>query len=353
MTKAAALLTTTLFLAVSTRAQSLCEPFYVIGETNKGKVWEAAFQNCIDPQAPLIKTDENPQIRAQIISNRRIRRIISKQSKDSLARAEQFDNRGYTVSVDSADNTSYRLIYQNTFTDKGLLSEISYRNESLKADETPNSKGWIRSAEKFTYDSASHLILKREITSTNYRRIRCVRNRSVKTRRGFRLIPSLSVSSERAKYDAQGNIVKLNAGGGQSSYAFTYDSQNRLSTATDLIPYAVNVGTSVFAYNEQNLPTTITTTFRDKSYGFDLAKLEYDSSSRLLRYTMLQKGTTPYTSTTFEYSSSMLSSITIWISPRLFTTRKFYYNPSGLIRKIEYYNNDKLFSWTDYSYEFF
>jgi len=339
------------FYVASATGQSLCEPFYIIGQSNQDKVWKAIFHDCIDFQFPVIKVDENPLIRAQIVCKLKIKKIISKGSEDSLTKAEYFDKKGYTIFVDNANDTSNGLYYLNVFNENSLLSNIVYKSGySINSIRNEHSDT-LHTIDKFIYDDLNRLIEKKEITRDIIKDLRHDFSKEAKITYYRR--PHSSTFSETIKYDNKNNITALKTNEG-SKDVFTYDPENKIITATDLTPHLTNAETLHFYYNDKQLIDSILVSYREKSFEGYKIKFSYDAGNRLKNCVKYYPDGKIWNEIKFNYSNSLLIEINDCLnSLNVCSTRKFYYNTEGLIIKIEYFHNNKMTKWTEYSYEFF
>ena len=342
-----------IFYITGLRGQSLCEPFYVIGESNQDKVWMAIFQGCMDTIFPLVKSDNNPLVRAQIISRHKIIKIKIRDSQDAVTSVEYFDKRGYKVFESSQEDTLNGTYYLNIFSETNLLSKIIYKNHySITGARNVNSDT-LHTVLRFEYDAAGNLIEKREKRLEPLKYFRNIYDHMnlYKTKHYKR--PRVYTTTQTARYNARGNVTVRRTRGG-SYTEFTYDVQNRLLIATDKSRGVSNAETLHFFYKETKLIDSINVISRSKYVKDHKILLRYDDEDRVISYTKYYSDGTVWEAVVFRYQNGLLIGIEDCFPLTDYCSDKqFYYNTEGLLQKIEFFRSKVRTHQTDYSYEYF
>lgn len=338
-----------IFHSLFSTGQSLCEPFYIVDLSNKDKIWKAVFSECIEIKNSIIKTDDNPQIRANLIHQWKIKKIIRKEFSDSLPSIEYFNERGYPFFVDSYNDTSNGQFLNNYFNQSNLLTKIIYQNSYSISGIRQMNADTFHFIEEFKYDTLNRLKEKKGIQPIFVKKI--VRKNG-RCKYYYYRKPRFRTFIQYFNYDSNGNITELSTSS-KSKDIFYYDSNNKLIKASDLTPNLGNAETYNFQYNDNGQILSILVTSKDtsifKAYNI---KFEYGSDNDLVDYTEYYPDGKLWTNTKYKYSEGKLSEI--YNSPfSLSSSKKIYYNDIGLIKKIEYYSEKTLTRWTDYLYEYY
>jgi len=335
----------------SAKGQTLCAPFYAIGLTNKDKVWQVIFEGCMDVQSPIIIDDENPLLRAQVVSRLGIKKIISSESKNAEIKTEYFDKSGYTIFVGNRNDTINGLYYFNVFNAHNLLTSVVYKDGySINGIKNKNSDT-LHTVEKYIYDDQNRIIEQQTIITSLIKDFICVNGKGTKVT--YYKKPHSSKFSQTINYDNKNNITALNTNEGNRD-VFTYDSKNKIISASDLTKNLINAETWSFIYNDKNLIDSIIITHKDKSFESYIIKLHYNNEDRLINFLKYHSDGRVWSDIKFDYFNGLLIEINDCSnSNKVCFTKKIYYNNDKLINKIEYIHNNTMIHWTEYSYEFF
>jgi len=327
--------------------QSFCDPFYVVGLSNKGRIWEAVFTDCVDLRESIIREDENPQLRALSIKTKRIRSISAKHSEDSIAKIEYFDNNGYLFFNNAKNDTANGTFILNEFSQNKLLIKATYKYKSSFSGLGNGYNFRHEYNEKFFYDKHDRLYKKKETT------LSAVKNSTTMTYqkgRKFYKRPRKRVFVETTKYNKCNNIV-MHKTNQNSKDIFLYNLSNHLIVAIDKSRHLMNAETKSFTYNENGLLIKIFVTYKSKSFKSHYINLLYNKDDQIIEYEVIYENRPDFQRINYFYEGGRL--ISIKNTNGIYTQqRKFYYDDVGLITRIDFLGNGRIPKYLDYKYEF-
>jgi hypothetical protein len=225
--------------------QSFCDPFHVVGLSNKGKIWEAVFTECVDLRESIVREDENPQHRALSIKTKRIRSISAKSSEDSIAKIEYFDKDGYLFFINTRNDTADGTFILNEFSQNKLLIRATYKYKSSFSGICNGYSFRHEYYEKFFYDKHDRLCKKKETTVSA---IKYSTTMMYQKGRKFYKRPRRSVFVETTKYNKYNSIV-MHKTNENSKDIFLYNLSNQLIVAIDKSRNLMNAETKSFKYS--------------------------------------------------------------------------------------------------------
>ena len=326
--------------------QSFCDPFYVVGLSNKGRIWEAVFNDCVDLNESIIKDYENPQHRASYIEKKRIKSITSKLSKDSVAKTEYFDKNGYLFFINIRNDTSDGTYILNEFSQNKLLIKASYKYKSSISGLGNGYSFRHDYNEKYFYDSHNRLYKKKE---TEISTMKYSTTMTYQKGRKFYKRPRKRVFVETIKYNKNNNIVMHKTNQNRKDI-FLYNLSNQLIVSIDKSRNLMNAETKSFTYNEKGLLTKILVTYKNKSFESHYINLLYNNDDQLTKYEVVYENKPNFDLINYYYEAGRL--ISIKKTNQFYAQqRNFYYDAMGLITRIEFINNG-IISNLEYKYEF-
>jgi hypothetical protein len=338
-----------LFTAGYGYAQTLCAPFYIIGESNKGKVWKAVFSSCMDMQLPILDQDDDPAVTAKMISKRKIKKVTCNDPKRLSVSTSYFDERGYLFFSGSDTSSGYYRL--NTFNGRNLLALVTFKDNYSVSGLKGKDADSLHTTLTYTYDVAGRLIRKQEVKLDPIKKYKRVRG---KEKIRYYRKPRKDEFATTTTFDKHGNIIATGTSQG-SRDTFLYDTANRLLTATDITKNLANGETWHFAYNDKHLVDTIRVSYKDSmSFTPYLIRLTYDEERRLTGFAKYYADGKIWEDITFRYHDGLLTEIRNCIGKSGNGSGKRYaYDDNGLIRTATEFRGEQQTAELRYTYEFY
>ncbi len=335
----------TLFLILSrfnTYGQVTNEPLLIIKDNLLDINYNAKQEYCLFDAKPkdLI---ENPEFRAQLIKEHKIKSIAYKTSSDE--KTELFDSTGHLINVRIINN-------------QGQIREISYFNEinnlSFLVKSSPDKKPY-KNLYFYNYDKSGNLISYIEIDKRGF------------LRRRYR-------ATQNYLYDTIGNLKEI-----QGIKQFDYDSTNRLVLEKEINIYGerfskvnrikwdranyANRQFKEYFYYQNGLLKQIRINHFD-SLDFKNYKIsfDYDDINQLIKITKYHASGEEWKVNRLEYSNGYIitnfETLYLGGSDSFTILKKQYHYENGLITKSEeFFSNkrtsDKLREEVKYEYTFY
>lgn len=340
-----------LFTAGYGYAQTLCAPFYIIGESNKGKIWKAVFSGCMDMQLPILNQDDDPAVTANMVRNRKIRKVIQRDPKRSTLSTTWFDEQGYKFFTGISNDTSNGYFLLNTFNEDGVLSLVTLKERHSISGLRGKDADTLYTKWTYTYNPDRRLIRKQDIRLESVKKYKRVRG---KEKARYYRKPRENKFTTTSTFDEHGNIIATSTSQG-SRDTFLYDTANRLLTAIDISENLANGETWHFAYNDKYLVDTIRVSYKDSvSFKPYLVCLAYDEEQRLTGFTKYYADGKVWEDITFHYSKGLLTEVKDCICNSVpCSGTRYDYDDNGLIRAATEFRNGAQTDQLLYTYEFY
>lgn len=332
-------------------AQTLCAPFYIIEASNKGKIWQAVFGGCKDMQLPILDHDDDPAVAANMVRNRKIKKVIKRDPQRLSLSTTWFDEQGYEFFTGFNNDTSNGYFLLNTFNENGLLSLVTlkegYSISGLKGQDADT----LYTKWAYTYNPDRRMIRKQETKLYGIKKYKQVRGKSKII---YYKKPRKETFTTTTTFDTHGNIIANGTSQG-SRDTFLYDTANRLLTAIDITKNLANGETWHFGYNDKYLVDSIRVSYKDSaSFKPYLVQLAYDEGQRLTGFTKYYDDGKVWEAVTFRYIEGLLTEIKNCIGKSVPCSVTLYdYDHNGLIRTVTKFRNGTQTDQLLYAYEFY